>query len=56
MLALVCAVIMNCNRTKASDKIHGPEDFLLFASPPKRRQSGQEIETKLRAMFSGINK
>ena len=56
MLAQVCAVLMNVNRTKPSDKIFDIEDFLMWGKPTKKRNTALEIETKLKAIFSGYNK
>ncbi len=56
MLALVCAVIMNTNRAKKSDRVYRVEDFLLFDKETKQHDTAEEIEIKLRALFSGYNK
>ena len=56
MLAQLCAITMNVNRTTHKDKIYDASDFLMTKKTERRFDTAQEIETKLRAMFSGYNK
>ncbi len=48
-LALIAAILMNVHKGKGS-KTFRPEDF-IFNSEPKAKDTAQDIEMKLKAIF-----